>query len=304
MFLESGKPPGTPNLLALASEQTDVSHAGNESLSSVLKTKAHQCPLCSMTFGKARGLRAHKWQAHSEKSKKRLLIIDVEQSTLKDEVEQTEHSVINSKEMKEVKSDPVGRVLCLDSGKKSSSAEALHPLNRASLDVKQKTETTEATDEVLLPPSRLSEHTVKYLFKCDKCGKAFQTEEQLESHKIKAKSRPYCCALCCHGFWTESQLQQHLAWHDQVRCRLPSEVRLWLSSAVTSKPFKPNSLNDGKGKLLPPPVASEPTHTRPRPALDVQALQQSLPFADGATETQSAVHQQHAVPLLRLPLEF
>ncbi|XP_027868374.1 zinc finger protein 208 isoform X1 [Xiphophorus couchianus] len=307
MFLESGKTPGTPNLLALASEQTDVSHAGTESLSSVLKTKTHQCPLCSMTFEKARGLRAHKWQAHSEgkKSKMNLLLREnVEQRSLKDEVEQTEHPVINSKEMKEVKSDPVGPVLCLDSGTKSSSAEAPHPPNRACLEVKQKTETAEATDEVLRLPSRLSENTVKYLFKCDKCGKAFQTEEQLESHKIKAKSRPYCCALCCHGFWTESQLQQHLAWHDQVRCRLPSEVRLWLSSAVTSKPFKPNSPNDGKGKLLPPPAASEPTHPRPCPALDVQALQQSLPFADSATETQSAVHQQRAVPLLRLPLEF
>ncbi|KAF3839937.1 hypothetical protein F7725_018654 [Dissostichus mawsoni] len=63
----------------------------------------------------------------------------------------------------------------------------------------------------------------KCLFKCDKCGKAFQTEEHLGTHKTKAKSRPYCCALCCIGFWSENQLQQHLAWHDEpLKANVPS----------------------------------------------------------------------------------
>ncbi|KAM4735405.1 uncharacterized protein FYW61_005908 [Anableps anableps] len=272
-ILEAGKPPGEQ--VDPASEQTHVNHTGSESLSSVLKTKTHRCPLCSMTFEKARGLRAHKWQAHSEdkKTKNNLLSREkVEQRALKDEVDQAKHSVICSKETKEGKSDPqpVRPVLCLTSGKKSSSAEAPHPLSRISPEVRLKVETVEAKDEALTPLSRLSEHTVKYLFKCDKCGKAFQTEEQLESHKIKAKSRPFCCALCCHGLWTENQLQQHLAWHDEVRCRLPSEVRLWLSSTVTSKPFKHNFPTDSKGKLLPPPAASEPTRPRPRQAVGAQ----------------------------------
>lgn len=206
-----------------------------------------------MTFEKARGLRAHKWQAHTEskKSKKQLLPGEkVEQLALKEEVEQTEHSLIC------VESNPQNMRSVPRPG--SSSAEAPPPLKTVSSEVKQKMEISDAADEVPPPASRIPESTVKYLFKCDKCGKAFQTKEQLESHKNKAKSRPHCCALCCHGFWTENQLQQHLAWHDQVRCRLPNEVRLWLSSAVSTKPFKPGSLADGKGRLPQTSATGEP----------------------------------------------
>lgn len=257
--LEAGEP------LDPASGPTGLAHLGSKSLSSALKKKTHRCPLCCMTFEKARGLRAHKWQAHSEsrKGKKQLLPgAKVEQLALKEEVEQTEHSVIC------VESDPqhVRSVACPE----SSSAEAPPALKRMSSEVKQKMEIGDATDEVPPLASRISEPTVKYLFKCDKCGKAFQTKEQLESHKVKAKSRPHCCALCCHGFWTENQLQQHLAWHDEVRCRLPNEVRLWLSSAVTSKPFKPAFLADSKGRLPPPSTTSEPI---PRPEPQAGTLQ-------------------------------
>ena len=56
---------------------------------------------------------------------------------------------------------------------------------------------------------------------------------------MKAKSRPNCCALCCHSYWTETQLQQHLAWHDEIRRRLPIELRYRLSTAMTSRPSKP-----------------------------------------------------------------
>ncbi|XP_047667260.1 zinc finger protein 208 [Tachysurus fulvidraco] len=74
----------------------------------------------------------------------------------------------------------------------------------------------------------------KCLFKCHKCGKAFPSEKQLDAHKEAAKSRPHCCALCCRGYWTESQLQQHLIWHDEVRQRLPTELRYRLNNSVVS----------------------------------------------------------------------
>ncbi|XP_077455101.1 uncharacterized protein LOC144073273 isoform X1 [Stigmatopora argus] len=85
----------------------------------------------------------------------------------------------------------------------------------------------------------LPEPIVKCLFKCGKCGKAFQTEGQLETHKTEAKNCAFSCALCCNGFLTENQLNQHLAWHDQVRFRLPNEVRLRLSAALSTKSGKP-----------------------------------------------------------------
>ncbi|XP_015241212.1 PREDICTED: zinc finger protein 91-like isoform X1 [Cyprinodon variegatus] len=251
--LETGEPSDP------ASEPPD----GSESVPSALKIKTHQCPVCSMTFEKARGLRAHKWQAHAESKKSKNKPPQsgkVEQMALEDKVDQSEHCVNTYREIEEAKPDPqpVRSDPCLDTQTLPGSAEA--SLNTVCIEFKQNLETAEATDEVSSPLSRFSEPAVKYLFRCDKCGKAFQTEEHLEGHKNKAKSRPYCCALCCHGFWTENQLQQHLIWHDEVRCRLPNEVRLWLSSAETSKLLKKNFANatDGRGKLPPPSAASQP----------------------------------------------
>ncbi|XP_016301338.1 zinc finger protein 91-like [Sinocyclocheilus anshuiensis] len=73
-------------------------------------------------------------------------------------------------------------------------------------------------------------------FKCDKCAKAFPSEEQLNAHNEVAKTRPHCCALCCRGYWTEHQLQQHLAWHNEVRQRLPTELRYRLSASMAPGP--------------------------------------------------------------------
>ncbi|XP_017288767.1 zinc finger protein 91 isoform X2 [Kryptolebias marmoratus] len=225
-------------------EHSDVNAVGAEASPPAVKPKPHQCPLCSSTFAKARGLHAHKWQAHSKTKKcKKKLSARTERSKSNSEVDKADDSGM-------VKSSTVGRgrtnvradpqperfISCLDCGEQCSSAASLLDHKKVCLAVKQEskaeTESPEAAAEVPPALSRLPEHTVKCLFKCDKCGKAFQTEEQLGTHKNKAKSRPHCCALCCHGFWTESQLQQHLAWHDEVRFRL--------SAAVTSSPLRPN----------------------------------------------------------------
>ncbi|TKS81884.1 Zinc finger protein 208 [Collichthys lucidus] len=237
-----------------------VHFSGSESMSKTLKPKAHQCPLCFMTFAKARGLRAHKWQAHSKRTKgknKVSLSIKKEIIASGSEVKKTEDSpavgsatgsnspVGRGKKKIRTEPPPVKFISCLDCGEQCSSAGVLLDHKKVCLKVKheakQENQTPENTAEAFSSLSRLSDHTAKCLFKCDKCGKAFQTEEHLGAHKTKAKSRPYCCALCCHGFWTENQLQQHLAWHDEVRCRLPNEVRYRLSAAITSKPLKPNT---------------------------------------------------------------
>lgn len=256
--------------------KVDVSLSGSEFTSSTPKGKAHRCSLCSMTFAKARGLRAHKWQAHSKSTKgkhKVPLSTHQESKAASGEVRHTEDSssVSNAAVMSSFltkANSPVGRgrkkivstspsgksVVCLDCGKHCSSTDALLDHKKACMEVKQESkpevETPEATEDS--PLGRPLEQSVKCLFKCDKCGKAFQTEEQLGTHKNRAKSRPYCCALCCQGFWAEAQLQQHLAWHDEVRCRLPNEVRYRLSAAITSKPVNPN-------KSLPSSPLNRPT---------------------------------------------
>lgn len=254
--------------------QPDVAHTSVEAVSSErLKSKAHQCPHCSMTFTKARGLRAHNWQAHSKgttakskvpsaKSKDSIAISsDVankskDMSTERNNTTVSQSTVANKKstlgkrrKKSRINLPPFKSIPCPDCGKCYSSAGALYNHKKVCLELKQESQPLQAVEEVPLPPSRQSEHTVKYLFKCGKCGKAFQTEEQLRAHKTQAKSRPYCCALCCHGYWTETQLQQHLAWHDEVRRRLPIEVRHRLSAALTSGPPKPNfSSPEKKGK--------------------------------------------------------
>ncbi|XP_053183520.1 zinc finger protein 208 [Scomber japonicus] len=259
------------------SEQGDVNLNGTESDSLTLKRKTHQCPICSCTFTKARGLRAHKWQAHSKSAKGKNKVpwgAQKESLVSSSEVKNSEDAVVDSaavtsndsvakkKRQRKIRLDPfpVKPVSCLDCGIQCSSPAALIDHKKVCLEGKQEIQTPEATAEVSPPLSRLSEHTAKCLFKCDKCGKAFQTEEQLGTHKTKAKSRPYCCALCCQGFWTENQLQQHLAWHDEVRCRLPNEVRFRLSAAMTTKPLKPNILPaDDRGKSFPSSTLNRPT---------------------------------------------
>lgn len=269
------------NALNPAPEQTDIS--GSESMSLTVKPKTHQCPLCSMTFAKARGLRAHKWQAHSKSTKgknKIPLNTIVEPIASSSEVSKT----LNSSDVEDttaaIKDGTVGRgkkkitpdqspvkfVSCLDCGKQCISPGALLNHKKVCREVKQEPklepQTREATAEIPPALSRLLEHTVKCLFKCGKCGKAFQTEEQLDTHKTKAKSRPYSCALCCHGFWTENQLQQHLAWHDEVRGRLPNEVRYRLSAALTAKSQKQNfSTPDNTGKSFPSSAFSRPSQS-------------------------------------------
>uniref|UniRef100_A0A665TL95 Zinc finger protein 16-like n=1 Tax=Echeneis naucrates TaxID=173247 RepID=A0A665TL95_ECHNA len=221
-------------------EQIDVSLNRGEFSLSTMSGKVHQCPECSMIFAKARGLRAHKWQVHSNSKNKgrfrtkKSIAMSSEFRNTKGSLAAGSTMVTNSYLVKKTSPvdrpapSPVKHISCLDCGKLCSSARALLDHKKVCLGVKQEAtveiQAHEATAEVSVPLSRLSEHTVKCLFKCDKCGKAFQTEEQLSTHKTKAKSRPYCCALCCHGFWTENQLQQHLAWHDEVRCRLPNEL--------------------------------------------------------------------------------
>ncbi|XP_030226907.1 zinc finger protein 91 [Gadus morhua] len=243
--------------------------------SSVLKSKLHQCPHCSMNFTKARGLRAHKWQAHSQ-SKKSSVGIKLGNESISSSCKPLKKGDISllkvshpvaSKPTVSQKKATAGRrrkkgrsglpafksIPCLDCGKRYSSAGALYNHKKVCLEFKKELKVPK--QEILfpepvaeLPPAlgRPSEYTVKCLFKCDKCGKAFQTEEQLVAHKMKAKSRPYCCALCCHSYWTETQLQQHLAWHDEIRRRLPIELRYRLSTAMTSRPSKPIFQSAGK----------------------------------------------------------
>lgn len=239
-----------------APKRVGVNSNGSGSTSSTVKPKAHYCPLCSMTFAQARRLRAHQWQAHSKRiqgKNKALLRIKTEPVTASSELTQRKGNraagvkgTPAGRGKKKIRSDPpfVKFISCLDCGKLCRSLGVLLDHKRACLDKKHETkrefQNPETMAEVSQPLSRLSEHTAKCLFKCDNCGKAFQTEEQLGAHKTKAKSRPYCCALCCSGFWTENQLQEHLAWHDEVRCRLPNEVRLRLSAAMTAGPLKPS----------------------------------------------------------------
>ncbi|XP_077383443.1 uncharacterized protein LOC144022473 isoform X1 [Festucalex cinctus] len=195
---------------------------------SSLKATNEECEsISTMLIAKncnARDLHAHIWQANSESSE------DKPKSVLDAEITSVAASC-------EIKSEDVSTEISSPPVNKSDAS----PLSVPSLECEA------APDHKFCPESKLvvrapesqGEPIIKCLFKCAKCGKAFQSEGQLETHKTKAKSRPFCCALCCNAFLTESQLQQHLAWHDQVRFRLPNEVRLRLSAALATKSVRP-----------------------------------------------------------------
>lgn len=191
-----------------------------------LKLKVHQCPHCPKNYPKIRGLRAHKWQAHRKPIK----------------------PVV-----------PLKPFPCPDCEKRYSSQGALYNHRKTCKAVKVEAPKPPVTKvKVKVEETPVSRRPVelvsKCFFKCHKCGKAFPSEEQLKAHKDVAKTRPFCCALCCRGYWTEAQLQQHLSWHDEVRKRLPTELRYRLSTSVSSglKP-KPQSSLPSPEKHSPPP---------------------------------------------------
>ncbi|XP_056331558.1 zinc finger protein 208 [Danio aesculapii] len=105
----------------------------------------------------------------------------------------------------------------------------------ASCEMPKKKELKPYTEEESVQCSRNVE-LAKCLFRCNKCAKSFPSEDHLNAHKAVAKTRPHCCALCCRGYWTENQLQQHLAWHNEVRQRLPTELRYRLSASIAPGP--------------------------------------------------------------------
>lgn len=249
----------------------DVGFSGSESMPTTLKSKVHQCPLCSMSFAKPRGLRAHKWQAHSKKTKGKnkatfcakesvVSSIEVRESeephAVNEKITTGKNSSGGSEKKIRLDSKPMKSVAYLDYEQQYSSADALSDHKTVFLELKQESkhdiEISETRAQAFLPLSHPVGHTVRCFFKCDKCGKAFQSEEQLGSHKAKARTRPYCCALCCQGFWTENQLKQHFVWHDEVRGRLPHEVRCRLGAAMNSKPLKPSTPTaNNQGKSFP-----------------------------------------------------
>ncbi|XP_046890354.1 zinc finger protein 91 isoform X1 [Hypomesus transpacificus] len=247
--------------------------------SQILKAKAHQCPHCDQSFMKIRGLRAHKWQAHSKRLRNRKRPLESTQTVSKRknvhakntdmEVVTSGNTVVTPKQVSAKKRKvggkrrrrgraslpPLKSIPCLDCGKRYSSTGALYNHRKTCLVLKQDIKPVKTVTEDPSPLTRLPEPTVKCLFKCHKCGKAFPTEERLGAHKDLAKSRPFCCALCCRGYWTETQLQQHLAWHDEVRRRLPTELRYRLSTTLTSGSSQLSSpLNDKKPSLKQSPM--------------------------------------------------
>nr|XP_043890162.1 zinc finger protein 721 isoform X1 [Solea senegalensis] len=243
-------------------ERDNVGLNGSESTSLRLKEKVHKCSLCSMTFAKERGLNAHIRQAHSDSTKSQNIVrLSPKSQTIPTSSEVRSTEAMSAVDYSTKKRSPVGKetetiISCLDCGTQYSSSRSLFDHKKVCMSVKQEfkqeIQASEGPTDVSPPPNRFSEHSVKCFYKCDMCGKAFQTEEHLRTHKTKAKSRPYCCALCCHGFWTETQLQQHLAWHDEVRGRLPNEVRYRLSAAMTSKSPKPKVPSaDNREKFFP-----------------------------------------------------
>lgn len=174
------------------------------------KIKYH-CLQCNKKFVNARGLRAHKWQKHRRTRGRPPACLDGG-----------------------IKPFP-----CSQCEKSYGSQGALQNHQRSCNANNRSLKQPYKPDVVEEQPlqHRPLESATKCLFKCQKCGKAFPSEKQLDSHKETARARPHSCALCCRGYWTESQLQQHLIWHDEVRRRLPTELRYRLNSSTVSGPL-------------------------------------------------------------------
>ncbi|XP_072316230.1 uncharacterized protein [Eucyclogobius newberryi] len=200
----------------LYSSGDDLEKTNSESKYQTFKlSKLPHCQLCSMSFRNIRGLRAHKWQAHSETGNK---------ETMK-ESNELENVVLCAQEY--ASTEEISLAQPIPPKKDSPATEGVSDAHSAS-----DYDADGANLKEIMLPENPSEPPAKFLFKCDKCGKAFLMKEQLENHKTKAKSRPFSCALCCSGFWAENQLQQHFIWHDKIRGEVPNELRLRINAAT------------------------------------------------------------------------
>lgn len=214
----------------IASKPTAINLAGRGDKP---KIKYH-CVQCNKKFLNARGLRAHKWQKHRRARGRPPTSI----------------------------SEGIKPFPCLRCEKSYGSQASLQNHQRSCNANKESLKQPNKPDvlEEQAVHHRPLESGTKCLFKCHKCGKAFPSEKQLDSHKEAARTRPHCCALCCRGYWTESQLQQHLIWHDEVRRRLPTELRYRLNSSVvsgSSAKWQVSSTNPVTLAKRPSPAASQ-----------------------------------------------
>lgn len=261
----------TASVLDSAERQIKEQTAGERGSgqAAALKSKLYRCPLCSMAFAKPRGLRAHKWQAHSRRTKgsrkaplpakKESVVSVTEGRNASDSTADSGTPAVESG------SADTGEKAASDPAQKEAAAQRC-PSAEAVVDQKvdslMEMRTPESSAEVPAPHGCLLGPSPRCLFRCNMCGKAFPTEEQLGSHRSRARARPYSCALCCQGFWTESQLSQHFIWHDQVRRRLPHEVRYRFSAAGPPKTIRAGTPPaGGGGKPLSP--SSEPNQGSP-----------------------------------------
>ncbi|XP_048880201.1 zinc finger protein 91 isoform X1 [Brienomyrus brachyistius] len=188
----------------------------------LVSRKRYECLECSKRFFKIRGLRAHRWQMHHGSRKS----VGSFRTSLKP-------------------------FPCTGCEKRYSSQGALYNHRKICLVAKRKLKQKKAVMIDPILPHCFSQPYGKCLFKCHKCGKAFPSVDRLEAHNNVAKSRPHCCALCCRGYWTETQLQQHLTWHDEVRLRLPAELRYRLSTCAQAARVLSLSNQKQSADLLP-----------------------------------------------------
>ncbi|XP_062394860.1 zinc finger protein 850-like isoform X1 [Sardina pilchardus] len=261
---EKSSSPQVPSLKGPSVQSRKPTNASpsntSQSQKNNLKLKVHQCPHCPKNFPKIRGLRAHKWQAHRKPVEPVIPAVPLKPFPCPDcEKRYSSQGALynHRKTCKSVKVE-LRKAVKVEPRKalKTEPRKAVKVEPRKVVKIEPpKPLVTKVKVEETPVPRRPVELVSKCFFKCHKCGKAFPSEEQLKAHKDVAKTRPFCCALCCRGYWTEAQLQQHLSWHDEVRKRLPTELRYRLSTSVSPglKP-KPQSPHPSPEKNSPPKV--------------------------------------------------
>uniref|UniRef100_A0A8C4TME2 Zinc finger protein 91-like n=1 Tax=Erpetoichthys calabaricus TaxID=27687 RepID=A0A8C4TME2_ERPCA len=83
--------------------------------------------------------------------------------------------------------------------------------------------------------------------KCYKCGMSFTSLHKLKLHRSQARSKPYCCLICCRAYNSESSLQRHIPRHSlkrphvckycNMRFRVPAELSYHINTHTGEKPY-------------------------------------------------------------------
>ncbi|MBN3289593.1 ZNF91 protein, partial [Polypterus senegalus] len=230
-----------PNHEAISSKEVVSSSFQNEPAQGSSLRKLYHCPDCEKTYSSRGALYNHR-KTHGNVGSVKLLGKQAETVGKDSSSSQNQSESLNKSSCfrnGNCSETPSMLYMCLTC--KASFRSPLDLNNHIKLHFGEKGD----TDEKLKPDEVM--HPKQCPIKCYKCGMSFTSLHKLKLHRSQARSKPYCCLICCRAYNSESSLQRHIPRHSlkrphvckycNMRFRVPAELSYHVNTHTGEKPF-------------------------------------------------------------------